>query len=66
MEREGGEDNLEEIEKYYHRAEQVIGELERRALVIKNPETGGYHLFSAQLDEWIIDEIFADMEDLRG
>ncbi len=66
LEREGGEDTLDELEKYYHRAEQVIGELERRALVIKNSETGGYHLFSTQLDEWIINEIFADMEDLRG
>jgi len=66
LDRDGGEDTLEDLEKYYARAEQVIGELERRALVIQNPTNSAYHLFSTELREWIADEIFADMEDLRG
>jgi len=66
LDRDGGEDTLEDLEKYYGRADQVIGELERRALVIQNPTTGAYHLFSTELREWVVDEVLADMEDLRG
>ena len=66
LDRDGGEDTLEDLEKYYGRADQVIGELERRALVIQNPTTCAYHLFSTELREWVVDEVLADMEDLRG
>jgi AAA+ ATPase superfamily predicted ATPase len=66
LDRDGGEDTLEDLEKYYARADQVIGELERRALVIQNPTSCAYHLFSTELREWVVDEVLADMEDLRG
>jgi hypothetical protein len=62
----GGEDKVTDLEKFYSRAGQVIGDLEQRGLVIKNPETDGYHLFSIDLCEWIADEIVGDTADLRA
>jgi hypothetical protein len=66
LNRDGGEDTLEDLKNYYTRAEQVIDELERRALVIQNSTSSAYHLFSTELREWIAGEIFADIGDLRG
>jgi AAA+ ATPase superfamily predicted ATPase len=65
LEREGGEDTVEDLEQFYTRAEQVIVELERRALVMKNPENSAYHLFSTELRDWIADEVFGNVGDLR-
>lgn len=62
----GGEETIEGLEKYYARAPQVITELERRALVTKNPTTSAYHLFSSELREWIADEIVGSVDDLRA
>jgi hypothetical protein len=62
----GGEDTIADLERFYARASQVIGDLENRGLVIKNPETSGYHLFSTELCEWIADEIVGDTADLRA
>jgi hypothetical protein len=61
-----GEDTLPELEKFYARASQVITDLDSRGLVIKNPDTGGYHLFSAEFSEWIADDIVGDTSDLRA
>jgi hypothetical protein len=60
------EDTVADLERFYARASQVIGDLENRGLVIKNPETSGYHLFSTELSEWIADEIVGDVADLRA
>ncbi|HXV98012.1 MAG TPA: hypothetical protein VEC93_06280, partial [Anaerolineae bacterium] len=61
-----GEDMVADLERFYARASQVIGDLENRGLVIKNPETSGYHLFSTELSEWIADEIVGDTADMRA
>jgi hypothetical protein len=66
LEREGGEDTVEDLQRFYTRADQVIGDLERRTLVIHNPQSAAYHLFSTELREWIADEIVGSVEDLRG
>ncbi|MBN1994234.1 MAG: AAA-like domain-containing protein [Anaerolineae bacterium] len=66
LERDGGEDTIAELETFYTRAEQVMPDLERRALVIKNPLNSAYHLFSTELRNWITDEIFGDAKDLRA
>jgi AAA+ ATPase superfamily predicted ATPase len=66
LEREGGEDTVEDLQRFYTRADQVIGDLERRTLVIHNPPSAAYHLFSTELREWIADEIVGDVEDLRA
>ena len=60
------EDTVADLERFYGRASQVIGDLENRGLVIKNPETSAYHLFSTELCEWIADEIVGDASDLRA
>ncbi|MBI1879835.1 MAG: hypothetical protein HYR94_16705 [Chloroflexi bacterium] len=62
----GGEDSITDLERFYARASQVIGDLENRGLVIKNPENPAYHLFSTELCEWIADEIVGDAADLRA
>jgi hypothetical protein len=61
-----GEDSVTDLERFYARASQVIGDLENRGLVIKNPETSAYHLFSVEMCEWIADEIVGDTADLRA
>lgn len=61
-----GEDTVADLEKFYSRASQVMGDLEQRGLVIKNPETSGYHLFSTEFCEWVADEIVGDTTDLRA
>lgn len=61
-----GEDVVDNLERFYLRAGQAIEELERRGLVVKNPETSGYYLFSNQLGEVIAEEITGDIDDLRG
>lgn len=61
-----GEDTVADMELFYGRASQVIGDLENRGLVIKNPETSAYHLFSTEFSEWIADEIVGDTSDLRA
>ena len=66
LEREGGEDTVEDLQRFYTRADQVVGDLERRTLVIHNPQSAAYHLFSAELREWVADEIVGNVEDLRG
>lgn len=63
---QGGEDTLTDLEQFYVRADQVIPDLERRGLIIKNPENAAYRLFSCELSEWIADEIIGDVDDLRG
>jgi len=63
---QGGEDTLTDLEQYYVRSDQVIPDLERRGLVIKNPENSAYRLFSSELSEWIAAEIIGDVDDLRG
>ncbi len=60
------EDTLADLEKFYSRAGQSIGDLEQRGLVIKNPDTSGYHLFSTEFCEWIADEIVGETADLRA
>lgn len=62
----GGEDTIADLERFYARASQVIGDLENRGLAIKNQETSGYHLFSTELCEWVADEIVGDTADLRA
>jgi hypothetical protein len=61
-----GEDTVADLERFYGRAGQVIGDLENRGLVVKNSETSGYHLFSTEFSEWIADEIVGDTSDLRA
>ncbi len=61
-----GEDTTAELEHFYGRAGQVMPDLENRGMVIKNPETGGYHLFSTELSEWVSDEIVGDTSDMRA
>lgn len=61
-----GEDTVNNLERFYVRAGQSVEDLERRGLIVKNPETSGYYLFSNQLDELIADEITGDVDDLRG
>jgi hypothetical protein len=61
-----GEDTLPDLERFYARASQVIGDLENRGLVLKNPESSAYHLFSTELCEWIADEIVGEGADLRA
>ncbi|MBE7470251.1 MAG: hypothetical protein DPW09_13250 [Anaerolineae bacterium] len=61
-----GEDTVADLERFYARASQVIGDLENRGLIIKNPDTSAYHLFSTELCEWIADEIVGDTADLRA
>lgn len=61
-----GEDTVADLERFYARASQVIGDLENRGLIIKNPETSAYHLFSVELCEWVADEIVGDTADLRA
>ncbi|MEW5958520.1 MAG: AAA-like domain-containing protein [Chloroflexota bacterium] len=63
---QGGEDVIADLERYYVRAEQVMPDLERRGLVIKNPENSAYRLFSSELTGWIADEIIGEVDDLRG
>ncbi|MFN8458031.1 MAG: AAA-like domain-containing protein, partial [Anaerolineae bacterium] len=60
------EDTVADLEKFYRRASQSIGDLELRGLVIKNPDTSGYHLFSTEFCEWLADEIVGDTTDLRA
>jgi hypothetical protein len=60
------EDTVAEMETFYGRASQVIGDLENRGLVIKNLETSAYHLFSTEFSEWLADEIVGDTSDLRA
>jgi hypothetical protein len=62
----GGEDNITDLERFYARASQVIGDLENRGLVIKNPDNSAYHLFSTEICEWIADEIVGEGADLRA
>ncbi len=57
---------VEDMEKLYGRASQIITELERRTLVIKNTDSGGYHIFSTELREWIADEIVGSTDNLRA
>jgi AAA+ ATPase superfamily predicted ATPase len=66
LENKEEEDSVEVLERFYTRTAQVITELERRILVVKNPETSAYHLFSTELREWIADEIVGNVEDLRA
>ncbi len=66
LEKESRNDTVEALERFYPRAAQVVPELERRALVIKNSENDGYHLFSDELREWIADEIVGATDDLRA
>ncbi|MBN1220215.1 MAG: AAA-like domain-containing protein [Anaerolineae bacterium] len=66
LERESAENTIEDLEQYYSRVDQVMGDLERRALVSKNPQNSTYHLISTELREWIADEIFGGAEDRRG
>ncbi|MEM7348608.1 MAG: AAA-like domain-containing protein, partial [Chloroflexota bacterium] len=66
MENKEHEASTEELEGHYTRAAQVLPELERRSLVIKDPETSDYHLFSTELSEWIADEIVGHDDDLRA
>ena len=61
-----GEDTTANLERFYVRADQAVGDLERRGLVVKNPETTCYSLFSTQLSELIANEIIGDVDDLRG
>ncbi len=61
-----GEDTVTDLEHFYGRAGQVIGDLENRGLVVKNLETSGYHLFSTEFSEWIADEIVGETSDLRA
>jgi hypothetical protein len=63
---QGGEDAIADLERYYVRAEQVLPDLERRGLVIKNPENAAYRLFSSELTGWVADEIIGEVDDLRG
>ncbi|MDY6785455.1 MAG: AAA-like domain-containing protein [Cyanobacteriota bacterium] len=66
LEKENGENSVKELERFYPRASQVITELERRALVLKNPENDAYHLFSSELREWIAEEIVGSTDSLRA
>jgi uncharacterized protein len=66
LERNGGEDTIEDLERFYVRAEQIIHDVERRCLVVKNPANSAYHLFSTELREWIADEIVGEVDDLRA
>ncbi len=61
-----GEDTVADLERFYARASQVMGDLENRGLAIKNPETSAYHLFSTEMCEWIADEIVGEAADLRA
>ena len=61
-----GEDTVTNLERFYLRAGQAVEDLERRGLVVKNPETSGYYLFSNQLSELIAEEITGEVDDLRG
>ncbi|MDX1523281.1 MAG: AAA-like domain-containing protein, partial [Anaerolineae bacterium] len=60
------ENTVEALEVFYNRAAQVLPELERRALIAKNPDDNSYHLFSTELREWIADEIIGSTDDLRA
>lgn len=66
LERGGGDDTADDLSKFYTRVEQVLPDLERRALITKNSQTSAYHLFSTELREWIADEIFGQVQDLRA
>jgi hypothetical protein len=66
LQNEGSDDTIEVLERFYTRTSQVIPELERRSLVIKNAETSAYHLFSTELREWMADELVGNVEDLRA
>jgi hypothetical protein len=66
LQNDGSDDTMEVLERFYTRTSQVIPELERRSLVIKNAETSAYHLFSTELREWIADELVGNVEDLRA
>lgn len=66
LERDGGEDTIKSLEIFYTRAAQVMPDLERRTLVIKNPDTSAYHLFSVEMREWIAEEIIGEIDDLRA
>ncbi len=66
LEGKGEEDTIKNLEDFYNRTPQVITDLERRTLVIKNPETSACQLFSTELREWIADEIVGDVDDLRA
>ncbi|MCP4606989.1 MAG: hypothetical protein GY847_41835, partial [Proteobacteria bacterium] len=59
-------DTVEVLERFYTRTSQVITQLERRILVVKNPETSVYRLFSTELREWIADELVGKVEDIRA
>jgi hypothetical protein len=66
LDRDGGEDTIKNLEIFYTRAAQVTPDLERRTLVIKNPDTSAYHLFSVEMREWIAEEIVGEVDDLRA
>lgn len=66
LERNGGEDSVENLERFYVRAETVVDDLTRRGLVIGNPATSAYHIFSTEFREYIADEIVGDVDDLRA
>ena len=66
LEEDKNHNTVEELERFYGRASQVITELERRALVIKNTQDNTFHLFSTELREWIADEIVGNVDDMRS
>lgn len=60
------ENTQADLEKFYVRAGQVLPALVQRGLIIENPQTSAYHLFSTELSDWIANEIIGDVDDLRG
>ncbi len=66
LENKEDQDTVEVLERFYTRTSQVITQLERRILVVKNPETSVYRLFSTELREWIADELVGNVDDIRA
>lgn len=57
---------LDGLEQYFNRSDQVLPDLDRRALVVENLSAKTYSLFSSELRYWIADEIVGDASGLRA